>query len=132
VHSDGIQGYNATGSNVIHNVTLIFETECGTSPFYIGYGSGGVGSGNPPINTGTYDIDRLLVGGISLFAFRLQVASSVAKLHIVDGSWIPGGGPILNRCSVINPWDADIVTVDPTYRITSTMRDQPCDTEESE
>ena len=129
MHSDAIQAYYATGTNVIHNVTLLLETECGTSPLFIPYGPGGAGSGNPPINTGTYDLDRVLVGGISGYSFRLQVASTATNIKIVDGSWLYG--PIDNRCSVISAWDADIVTVDSAYRITSTLRGQPCDTEDS-
>jgi hypothetical protein len=85
VHSDGLQGYHATGTNVIRNVTLIFETECGTSPFYIGYGPGGAGSGQPPINTGTYEIRHVLVGGSSGYPLSLQVASAATDVKIIDG-----------------------------------------------
>jgi hypothetical protein len=121
VHSDGFQAYYGRGGTFTNN-TVIFETECGTSPYFMGHGSI-----TPSINTGTYNVDRMLIGGISGYPFRQQLPGSVTGLRIVNKSWL--FGPIDNRCSVLSPWDAKIVAIDSNYQVTGVVRDQPCDTE---
>jgi hypothetical protein len=123
LHSDGVQGYYAEGMT-LRNATLVFGNDCGTSPYYIGYGPGY--PDQPPINTGTYTVDRLLVAGGG-FVFRQGVPGSVTGLRIVDKSWVYG--PIDSACPDISPWEAKIVTVDAGYRITRVVRNQRCDTE---
>jgi hypothetical protein len=145
-HADGASAYHARGGT-FHNNTLIFGTRCGTSPFYMGYSkpeswcAGKPHSSCPPnsnINTGTYNVDRMLVSGAGA-VYRHQVPGSVTGLRIVDNSWVYF--PIDNRCSVLGPWEAKIVDIDvpvtrtgapspdADYRVTRTVRDQPCDTE---
>jgi hypothetical protein len=123
LHSDGVQGYYAKGMT-LRNATIVFGNDCGTSPYYIGYGRGY--PSEPPINTGTYTVDRLLVAGGG-YVFRQGVPGSVTGLRIVDDSWVYG--PIDSACSDISPWEAKIVTVDAGYRITGVVRNQRCDTE---
>jgi hypothetical protein len=120
VHSDGFQAYYGRGGTFRNN-TVIFQTECGTSPWFVPGGQG---------NTGTYNIDRMLVGGISGYPFRQQVPGSVTGLRIVNKSWLYG--PIDNRCSVLKPWEAQIVKVDSRYRITRVVRKQRCNTNSRE
>jgi hypothetical protein len=122
-HADGFQAFHGRGGTFRNN-TVIFESECGTSPYFMG--SGVQSSSEPAINTGTYNIDRMLVGGISGYPFRQQVPGSITGLRIVDKSWIYG--PIDNRCSALSPWDAKIVTIDANYRVTGIVRNQRCDT----
>ena len=121
-HSDGVQGYYARGLT-IRNSTIVFGNDCGTSPYYIGYGPGY--PSEPPINTGRYTVDRLLVAGGG-YVFRQNVPASVTGLRIVDRSWVYG--PIDSACPDISPWEAKIVRVDASYRITRVVRDQRCDT----
>jgi len=123
LHSDGYQSYGAKGATFINN-TMVFSTDCGSSPYYAGYG--GKDPSVPTINTGRYNVDRLLVenGG---YPFRQQTPGSVTGLRIVNKSW--AFGPIDNRCSVISPWEAKIVTIDSTYQVTRVVRNQPCNTE---
>jgi hypothetical protein len=123
LHSDGIQGYYARGMTV-RNATIVFGNDCGTSPYYIGYGPGY--PSKPAINTGRYNVDRLLVAGGG-YVFRQGVRGSVRGLRIVDKSWVYG--PIDSACSDLSPWDAKIVEVDAHYRITRTVRKQRCNTE---
>ena len=123
LHSDGIQGYYAKGLT-LENASIIFGNDCGTSPYFVGYGPGY--PSRPPINTGTYDVDHLLVSGGG-YVFRHQVPGSVNGLRIVNNSWV--FGPIDNACSVISPWDAKIVNIDSSYRVTEIVRNQPCNTE---
>jgi hypothetical protein len=123
VHSDGFQAYYGRGGTFTNN-TIIFETKCGSSPYFVGYGANT--TSKAPINTGTYNIDRMLIGGISGYPFRQQVPGSISGLRIVNKSWIYG--PIDNRCSVLSPWDAKIVKVDSRYRITRVVRKQRCNT----
>jgi hypothetical protein len=122
LHSDGVQAYYARGSTMRNN-TLIFGNHCGTSPYFMGYG--GKDPSVPTINTGTYNVDRLLVSGGG-YVFRQQVPGSVTGLRIVK-NWVYG--PIDNRCSVLSPWEAKIVNIDSNYQVTEVVRDQPCDTE---
>ncbi len=122
LHSDGVQGYFAKGMT-LRNATLIFGNDCGTSPYFIGYGPGY--PSEPPINTGTYIVDRLLVAGGG-YVFRQGVPASVTGLRIVDKSWLYG--PIDNACPAISRWEAKIVKVDSHYRITRVVRNQRCNT----
>jgi hypothetical protein len=123
LHSDGVQGYYARGMT-LRNSTLIFGNNCGTSPYYIGYGPGY--PSEPPINTGRYVVDRLLVAGGG-YVFRQGVPGSVTGLRIVDRSWVYG--PIDVACSDISPWEAKIVRVDASYRIARVVRKQRCNSD---
>jgi len=117
VHSDGVQGVAGRGVTAINN-TIIFQTSCGTSPWYVG----GAGAAYP--NTGRYDIDRLLVSGGG-YVFRQGVAGSVTGLRIVNNSWVYG--PLGDMdCSAISPWEAKLVTIDSNYQVTGIVRDQQC------
>lgn len=129
-HADGIQGYHGRGLN-LRNATIIFSNYCGTSPYFVGWG--GRNPSQPTINTGTYNVNRLLVAGGG-FVFRQQVPGSITGLRIVNNSWVYG--PIANACSKLSPWEAKIVTLDGdytnvngSYRVTGIVRDQPCHTE---
>jgi hypothetical protein len=114
VHSDGVQAVAGVGATARNN-TIIMVNPCGTSPWFVV---------NPAVNTGLYTIDRLLVSGGG-YSFRQEVSASVTGLRIVDRAWYYG--PIAEMdCSVISPWDAQLVTIDTNYQITSTIRDQPC------
>jgi hypothetical protein len=117
VHSDGVQAVAGRGATLTNN-TLIFETSCGTSPYFVV---------NPPVNPGDYDVDHMLVSGGG-FVFRQQVPGSVTGLRIVDDSWVYG--PISNACSKISSWEAKIVDVNSDYAVTNVVRNQPCNTEE--
>jgi hypothetical protein len=114
VHSDGVQAVAGVGASARNN-TVIMETSCGTSPWFVV---------NPSVNKGRYDIDRLLVAGGG-YTFRQQVASSVTGLRIVNNSWVYGPLGEMD-CSVISPWEAKIVRVDASYRITRVVRNQRC------
>jgi hypothetical protein len=122
-HSDGAQAFHARGGTFRNN-TFVFGNPCGTSPYYMGYGAKDASA--PSINTGRYNVDRLLVAGGG-YVFRQQVPGSVTGLRIVNKSWVYG--PIDNRCSVLSPWDAKIVDIDSNYQVTRVVRDQPCNTE---
>jgi hypothetical protein len=115
VHSDGVQAVAGVGATARNN-TIIMETSCGTSPWFVG---------NPGVNKGTYKIYRLLVAGGG-YVFRQGVPASVTGLRIIDKSWVYG--PIDNACPDISPWEAKIVRVDSSYRITRVVRSQRCDT----
>jgi hypothetical protein len=117
VHSDGVQGVAGVGATARNN-TIIFQTSCGSSPWYVG----GAGAAFP--NTGRYDIDGLLVGGGG-YVFRQGVAGSVTGLRIVNDSWVYG--PLGDMdCSAISPWEAKLITIDSNYQVTGIVRDQPC------
>ena len=145
-HADGYQSHHARGATLVNN-TIVFKNECGTSPYYAGYGyaesscAGQERTSCPPestVNTGTYNVDRMLIGGGG-YVYRHQTPGSVTGLRIIDNSW--WFGPIDNRCSVLSPWEAQIVRTDATavpggvpspdadFRVTSFVRHQPCDTE---
>jgi Bacterial TSP3 repeat len=134
-HSDGFQAFHGRGATFVNN-TIIFGTLCGTSPWYPGYG--GKDPNVPTINTGKYNVDRMLVGGGGI-SYRHQVPGYVTGLRIINDSWYYG--PIRNRCSVLSPWEAKIVQTDAVvgpnktlpanaaYRVTRVVRNQPCNTE---
>jgi Bacterial TSP3 repeat len=134
-HSDGTQAVHGRGADFRNN-TIIFANACGTSPYFMGYG--GTNPNVPTVNTGTYNVHRLLIGGGGA-VFRQQVPGSITGLRIINNSW--WHFPIDNRCSVLKPWEAKIVEVDAQavkggvpnpdadYRVTSVVRDQPCNTE---
>jgi hypothetical protein len=126
LHSDGIQGYYAKGLT-LRNATIIFGNDCGTSPYFIGYGPGY--PAQPPINTGRYKIRRLLVAGGG-YVFRHQVGGSIKGLRIVKDSWV--FGPIRNACSAISAWEAKIVEINADYEVTSVARRLPCNTDAHE
>jgi Bacterial TSP3 repeat len=121
-HGDGIQGYDSTGLTV-RNVTIDFIDRTaagfcgGTAPFFYW------GHDNPQ---GRANVDRLLVKGAG-YPFRLTTPGRATGVRIVDKSWI--FGPISVKCSLIGAWDAKIVTIDSNYQVTSTVRDQPCNTQ---
>jgi hypothetical protein len=118
-HSDGVQAVGGVGATARNN-TIVFTNDCGTSPWFV------VHPGPPPNNSGRYTVDRLLVSGGG-YAFRQQLPASVTGLRIVDDSWVYG--PLAEMdCSVIDPWDAKLVTIDSGYRVERVVRDQPCET----
>ena len=114
VHSDGVQAYYGVGGTARNN-TIIFETSCGTSPWFVV---------NPSINTGKYTIDRLLVSGGG-YSFRQQVTASVTGLRIVNDAWVYGPTDQLD-CSKLSDWDAKLVTIDANYQVSGVVGDQPC------
>jgi hypothetical protein len=118
VHSDGVQAVAGRGATLTNN-TLIFETSCGTSPYFVV---------NPPVNPGVYNVHHLLVSGGG-YVFRQQVPGSVTGLRIVNKSWVYG--PISNACSKIRAWRAKLVTINSAYRVKRVVRKQPCNTEET-
>jgi hypothetical protein len=114
VHSDGVQAVAGVGATARNN-TIIFETSCGTSPWFVV---------NPSVNTGTYTVDRLLVSGGG-YSFRQQVTGSVTGLRIVDGAWVFGPLDEMD-CSRLSNWEAKLVTIDSNFQVTGDVRDQPC------
>jgi hypothetical protein len=114
VHSDGVQAVAGVGATARNN-TIVFETSCGTSPWFVV---------NPSVNTGSYTVDRLLVSGGG-FSFRQQVTASVTGLRIVDGAWVYGPMEEMD-CSSISSWEAKLVNIDANYQVTGVVRDQPC------
>jgi hypothetical protein len=114
VHSDGVQAVAGVGGTARNN-TIIFQTSCGTSPWFVV---------NPAVNTGNYIIDRLLVSGGG-YSFRQEVSASVTGLNIVDGAWVYGPLDEMD-CSRITRWDAKLVNIDANYQVTRVVRDQPC------
>jgi hypothetical protein len=114
VHSDGVQAVAGVGATARNN-TIIFETSCGTSPWFVV---------NPSVNTGTYTVDRLLVSGGG-YSFRQQVTGSVTGLRIVDRAWVYGPLDEMD-CSSLSNWEAKLVTIDSDYQVTGVVGDQPC------
>jgi hypothetical protein len=114
VHSDGVQAVAGVGATARNN-TIIFETPCGTSPWFVV---------NPSVNTGTYTVDRLLVSGGG-YSFRQQVTGSVTGLRIVDGAWVYGPLDEMD-CSSLSNWEAKLVTIDADFQVTDVVGDQPC------
>jgi hypothetical protein len=51
---------------------------------------------------------------------------TVNGLRIVDGSWEFGSVEV--ECSVLQWWEAKIVTIDANYQVTGTVRNLPCTT----
>jgi len=100
-HGDGIQGYYG-GHLTVRNSTVILDERqgCwGTAAFFYPDGQG---------NT-SVDIDGLLVSGGG-YPFRNRMPGSVRNLNVVDGSW--GYGPVDVKCSVVSPWQAQVVRLD--------------------
>lgn len=101
-HGDGIQGYG--GEKVtVRNTTIIMQVVngCyGTAPFFY------------PKNQGnaSVDIDGLLIGGSSGYPFRNGMPGSVKNLKIISGSWVYS--PVDVNCSVVSPFQAQVVKVD--------------------
>ena len=114
VHSDGVQAVAGRGATATNN-TIVMVNPCGTSPWFVV---------NPSVNTGHYNIDKLLVSGGG-YSFRQQVSASVRGLRIVDRAWYYGPLDEMD-CSVIAPWDAKTVNIDANYQVTGVVRDQPC------
>jgi hypothetical protein len=114
VHSDGVQAVAGVGATARNN-TIIMQTYCGTSPWFVV---------NPAVNKGRYTINRLLVSGGGV-AFRQEVSASVTGLRIVNNSWVYGPMGEMD-CSVISPWEAKLVTINSDYQITRVVRNQPC------
>jgi hypothetical protein len=120
-HGDGIQGYGGVNLHV-RNVTIDFrETRrCqGTAPFFYVGGPGGSPHGH-------VHVDGLLIRGGG-YSFRMGTPGAVRGLNIVARSWryapldITGAG-----CAAIDPWQAQIVEVDPAWRVTRTVRRLTC------
>jgi hypothetical protein len=114
VHSDGVQAVHGVGGTVRNN-TIVFETACGTSPWFVT---------DHDANTGVYHIDRLLVAGAG-YSFRQGLPGSVTRLRIVNDSWVYG--PLGDMvCSALSRWEAKLVTIDASYRIARVVREQRC------
>ncbi|WP_159440973.1 DUF4082 domain-containing protein [Agromyces cerinus] len=100
-HGDGIQGYDGPHL-IVRQSTILMEEEdgChGTAPFF--YPSG-------QENT-SVDIDGLIVSGGG-YSFRNGMPGSIRNLNVVDGGW--GYAPVDVRCSVVQTWQARVVTLD--------------------
>ncbi|WP_162605810.1 DUF4082 domain-containing protein [Jiangella aurantiaca] len=100
-HGDGVQGYYG-GHLKVRNSTVILEERdgCwGTAAFFYPHSQG---------NT-SLDVDGLLVAGGG-YPFRNGMPGSVRNLNVVEGSW--GYGPIDVKCSVVDPWQAQVVRLD--------------------
>jgi hypothetical protein len=115
VHSDGVQAHAGVGATARNN-TIIFETSCGTSPWFVT---------NPAINTGTYIVDGLLVSGGG-YTFRHQLPGSITGLRIVDRAWVYGPLDSMD-CSSLSGWEAKLVSIDANYQVTGVVADQPCE-----
>jgi hypothetical protein len=116
-HGDTLQGYDG-GALVVRHSTMVLEERggCGgTAPFFYPRNQG---------NSGPVTVDRLLVKGGG-YTFRMGMSGHVTGLRIVAGS---SYGPIDVRCSVVNPWEAQVVTIDANYRILS-RSNRTCNTE---
>jgi hypothetical protein len=112
-HSDGIQGIDGPPLTV-DNVTIDFsEAACGTAPFFVPDEQG---------NT-TVKVDRLLVMGGGA-TFRLGVPGSVRRLSIVDRSW--SYYPVDVKCELLTAWDARLVRITRSYRVSRSLRRQRC------
>jgi hypothetical protein len=112
-HSDGIQGVDGPPLTVA-NVTIDFsEAACGTAPFFVPEEQG---------NT-TVKVDRLLVMGGGA-TFRLGVPGSVRRLSIVDRSW--SYYPVDVKCELLTAWDARLVRITRSYRVSRSLRRQRC------
>jgi hypothetical protein len=112
-HSDGIQGVDGPPLTV-DNVTIDFsEAACGTAPFFVPEEQG---------NT-TVKVDRLLVMGGGA-TFRLGVPGSVRRLSIVDRSW--SYYPVDVKCELLTAWDARLVRITRSYRVSRSLRRQRC------
>jgi hypothetical protein len=112
-HSDGIQGVDGPPLTV-DNVTIDFrEAACGTAPFFVPDEQG---------NT-TVKVDRLLVMGGGA-TFRLGVPGSVRRLSIVDRSW--SYYPVDVKCELLTAWDARLVRITRSYRVSRSLRRQRC------
>jgi hypothetical protein len=112
-HSDGIQGVDGPPLTV-DNVTIDFrEAACGTAPFFVPDEQG---------NT-TVKVDRLLVMGGGA-TFRLGVPGSVRRLSIVDRSW--SYYPVDVRCELLTAWDARLVRITRSYRVSRPLSRQRC------
>lgn len=117
-HSDGIQGYDGPPTTVVNTTFDSREAPCGTAPFFFPKNQG---------NT-SVTVDRLLVMGGG-YPFRLGVPGTVSGLRIVNGTWA-WDDAINVACSLVTSWDASIVTIDADYQVASTVRSQPCNTED--
>ena len=116
-HGDGIQGYDGPALTIRRTTMALVENGCGgTAPFFYPRDQG---------NT-SVDIDGLLLSGGG-YSFRLGMPGRVRNLAVEDGSW--HYGPINVRCSVLTEWSARIVKV-VSPGVVSTVRAQPCNTEE--
>lgn len=116
-HGDGIQGYDGPALAVRRTSLILDESGCGgTAPFF--YPSS---QGNERVV-----IDGLLVEGGG-YSFRLGTPGSVRGLAVVDGSW--HYGPVNVKCSVIQDWQASVVTLTPEGVITP-VRSLGCNMEE--
>jgi hypothetical protein len=112
-HADGIQGYDGPALTVVNTTIDFNEAACGTAPFFVPDGQG---------NTSAAVSNLLLMGGG--IPFRLGVQGTVAGLSIVDRSW--AYAPVDVNCSLVDGWDARIVTITPDYQIAGTVRNQRC------
>jgi hypothetical protein len=116
-HGDGVQGYGGNAVTIRNDTFVLVEDLChGTAPFFY------------PRNQGNTSatIDRLLVMGGG-YPFRLGMPGTVSGLKIVNGSWI--FGPIDVNCAAIRSWNAAIVTITPDFKVASTVRSQPCNSQ---
>jgi hypothetical protein len=126
LHQDGVQGYYAEGVTATNNT--LTSNDCGTSAFFVGWGSTDPNAPGTPINTGAYRVDRMLVSGAG-YTFRMQAEDvRVTGLRIVDQSWV--FGPLGVACSKVDEWEAKLVHIDSDYQVTDVVANQPCDSED--
>ncbi|MGH3864458.1 hypothetical protein [Actinokineospora sp.] len=133
-HADGIQDYPASGNLVFdHNTVDLCGGRVptdGVCDLKIGY--------NAPIyvhsntNGGTRGAritDNLIMGGVySLFLWPQPGASWVVTGNrVVNGTWTYGPAHTEGLCGEIDQWaDNTAVTIDSSYRLTSTKQAIPC------
>jgi hypothetical protein len=112
-HADGIQGYDGPPVTVVDTTIDFREASCGTAPVFVPDGQGNTSA--------TFDNVLLLGGGIP---FRVGVPAKVHRLSIGNRSW--DYAPVDVNCSLVQHWDARIVTVTDAYKIARTVRKQRC------
>lgn len=112
-HQDGLQAYDGPAFTIRNTTIDMREAPDGTAAFFA------------PANQGNTSavVDRLLVMGAGI-PFRHTIPGRVTGLKIVDKAWY--WAPMDVDCSLLSHWDAKIVTIDPHYQVTSTVRNQPC------
>ena len=112
-HQDGLQAYDGPAFTIRNTTIDMREAPDGTAAFFA------------PANQGNTSavVDRLLVMGAGI-PFRHTIPGRVTGLKIVDKAWY--WAPMDVDCSLLSHWDAKIVTIDPHYQVTSTVRNRPC------
>lgn len=133
-HSDGIQDYPRTENLIFDHNTV---DQCGgrvptdgvcdmkggyTSPIFIHSNTDGGTNGAQITN-------NLVMGGVYSIYLWPQPGKSwiVTGNRIVDGTWAYGPAEARGHCGEVDEWkDNTAVTIDSSYRVTSTVRTVPC------